>query len=217
MKTFVVIGLGRFGSVIAEELCNQGNEVLAIDPSPEAVQRIADKVTHAAVGDAQDPDVLRSLGVGNYDCGVVAFSSDIGASVLATLNLRDLGVQRIICKARNPIHQEVLSKIGADLVVIPEHESGRKLALSLTKTDILNFIELSEEYGIAEMILPPSWEQKSLRELDVRALYQLNIVAVRNKNGQMHLSPGAGYVFQAGDTVFALGQNENIDRVQKKR
>lgn len=217
MKTFVVIGLGRFGSVVAEELCSQGHEVLAIDPNAEVVQKIADKVTHAAVGDSQDPDVLRGLGVGNYDCAVVAFSTDIGASVLTTLTLRDLGVKKIICKARNPIHQEVLSKIGADHVVIPEHESGRKLALSLTNSDILNFIELSAEYGIAEMVPPKSWENKSIQELNVRVRYQLNVVAVRNANGQMHISPGAGYIFQLGDTVFALGLYENIERVQKKR
>ena len=120
METFVVIGLGRFGSAVAEELCALGHQVLAIDTDEKAVQRMADKVTQAAVGDCQDPEVLEMLGVKNMDGAVVAFSNDIGTSVLITLNLKELGLPRIICKARNHSHREVLRRIGADQVFFPE-------------------------------------------------------------------------------------------------
>ncbi|MEG2000718.1 MAG: TrkA family potassium uptake protein, partial [Evtepia sp.] len=191
MKTFVVIGLGRFGSAVAEELCRLGNEVLAIDKREELVRAIADKVTHAVVGDGQDPEVLRTLGVGNYDCAIMAVSDDLGDSVLITLNLKDLGVKHIICKAKSHVHREVLTRIGADEVVFPEHEIGRKLAGRLTNADILNFIEVSDEYEIVEMNLPKGWIGRSLRTLDVRAKYHINIVAIRGAGGVMHVSPDA--------------------------
>lgn len=214
MKTFVVIGLGRFGSAVAEELCSLGNQVLAIDPDEEAVQRIADKVTQAAVANAQEPDALRTLGVSNFDCAVVAFSNDIGASVLISLNLKDLGIPELICKARNHIHAEVLKRIGADLVVFPEDESGRKLARSIASHDILNYIELSSQYGMTEMFLPESWIDKTLRQLDIRARYHVTVIAVQSREGMMTVSPSAEYVFQRGDLAFVLGDNESIDRLQ---
>lgn len=216
MKTFVVIGLGRFGSAVAEELCNLGHEVLAIDVSEGAVQAVADKVTYAAVGDGQDPEVLRALGVRNYDCAIMAVSTDLGDSVLITLNLKDLGLKKIICKAKNHVHQEVLTRIGADTVIFPEYEIGRRLARSLSHSDILNFIELSENYGIVEMTLPKGWVGHSLRKLDVRAKYHLNVVAIRGKQGEMHISPGADYAFQEGDIIFTLGQNKDIERIHPK-
>lgn len=215
MKTFVVIGLGRFGSAVAEELCSLGNQVLAIDPDQEAVQRIADKVTQAVVANAQEPDALRMLGVSNFDCAVVAFSNDIGASVLSSLNLKDLGIPRLICKARNHMHAEVLRRIGADLVVFPEDESGRKLARSMANHDIFNYIELSAQHGISEMLLPDSWIGKTLRQLDVRAKHHVTVIAVQGRQGGMQVSPSADYCFQAGDIVFALGDNDSIDRMQK--
>lgn len=213
MKTFVIIGLGRFGSALAEELCNQGNEVLAIDQRESVVQSMADKVTYAAIGDGQDPEVLRTLGVGNYDCAIVATSNDIGDSVLITLNLKELGVPKVVCKARNYVHREVLRRIGADQVVFPEHEIGTRLARALSNSDILNLIGLSEEYSIMEMNLPRDWAGKSLRELDVRANHGVNVIALRHDTGEMEVSPGADQVFQAGDIVFVLGKNESIQRI----
>lgn len=112
MKTFVVIGLGRFGSAVATELSSLGHEVLAVDEREDHVQRVAEKVTHAVTGDARDPSVLRALGVRNYDCAVVAVGDDIGNSALITLNLKEIGVKRVICKAQSHVHRKVLEKIG---------------------------------------------------------------------------------------------------------
>ena len=214
MKTFVVIGLGRFGSAVATELSSLGHEVLALDDSEENVQKVADKVTHAVTGDARDPAVLRALGVRNYDCAVVAVGVDVGTSALITLNLKELGVRQVICKAQSHVHRKVLEKIGADRVVFPEHEMGVKLAQGLSSSSVLNFIELSEDFGIVELEIPKSWQHRSIRDLDVRARYHVNIIAVRRgSTGQLTVAPGGDYVLEGKDAVVTLGRNEDINRL----
>ena len=213
METFVVIGLGRFGSAVAEELCALGHQVLAIDTDEKAVQRMADKVTQAAVGDCQDPEVLEMLGVKNMDGAVVAFSNDIGTSVLITLNLKELGLPRIICKARNHSHREVLRRIGADQVVFPELESGRNLARTLANREILNYIELTEQYGIVKLKVPARWVGKTLRDLNVRANYQVNIIAIQSGDEAIQPVPSPDYPFQMGDLIFTLGDNQSNERI----
>ena len=214
MKTFVVIGLGRFGTAVATELCELGHEVLAIDAHEESVQQIAERVTHAVTGDARDPAVLRALGVRNYDCAIVAVGDDVGNSALITLNLKEIGVKRVICKAQSHVHRKVLEKIGADRVVFPEHEMGVKLAQGLSSSNVLNFIELSEDFGIVELEIPKSWQRQSIRDLDVRAKYHVNIIAVRKgSNGLLDVSPGGDYVLEARDAVVTLGRNEDINRL----
>ena len=213
MKTFVVIGLGRFGTAVATELCALGHEVLAIDGTEENVQKVAESVTHAVTGDARDPAVLRALGVRNYDCAVVAVGDDVGNSALITLNLKELGVKQVICKAQSHVHRKVLEKIGADRVVFPEHEMGVKLAHGLSGSNVLNFIELSEDFGIVEIAAPKAWLYHTIKELDVRARHQVNIIAVRKKNGEMTVAPGGDYVLEAGDVVAALGGNDELSRL----
>ena len=215
MKTFVVIGLGRFGSAVATELSSLGHEVLALDDSEENVQKVADKVTHAVTGDARDPAVLRALGVRNYDCAIVAVGDDVGNSALITLNLKDIGVKRVICKAQSHVHRKVLEKIGADRVVFPEHEMGVKLAQGLSSSNVLNFIELSEDFGIVETAVPREWLGKNLMELNVRARYKVNIIAVRKKGEEaFNVTPGPSTIMETGDTVVALGRTEDINRLQ---
>lgn len=213
MKTFVVIGLGRFGTAIATELCALGHEVLALDGDQEKVQQVADRVTHAAAGDARDPAVLRALGVRNYDCAVVAVGSDVGDSALIALTLKELGVGQVICKASSHVHRKVLEKIGADRVIFPEHEMGVKLAHGLSGSNVLNFIELSEDYGIVEIAAPAAWVGKTIKELNVRAEYKVNIIAVRRKNGETVVSPGGEFLVEAGDVVSTLGGNDDLNRL----
>ena len=214
MKTFVVIGLGRFGTAVATELCELGHEVLAIDAHEESVQQIAERVTHAVTGDARDPAVLRALGVRNYDCAIVAVGDDVGNSALITLNLKEIGVKRVICKAQSHVHRKVLEKIGADRVVFPEHEMGFKLAQGLSSSNVLNFIELSDDFGIVELEIPKSWQHRSIRDLDVRAKHHVNIIAVRKgSTGLLDVAPGGDYVLESKDAVVTLGRNEDINRL----
>lgn len=217
MKTFAVIGLGRFGRAIAEELYNMGHEVLAIDSDEAVVQAMADKVTHAAAGDASDPAVLKALGVCDCDCTVLAAAQDVGQSALITLALKELGVPQVVCKAKDATHQRVLERIGADRVIIPEQEAGIKLAQGLARSNVLNFIELSDDYGIVEVDLPADWSDKTLLELNVRVDYRVNVIAVHQKNPDaMIVAPGAGYAFRKDDTVIVLGRYEDINRLNDR-
>lgn len=210
MKSFVIIGLGRFGTAIASELSALGHEVLAVDVDEERVQQVADHVTHAVTGDGRNIEVLRALGVRNFDCVVVAMGSDVGNSALITLNLKELGVKEVICKAQSHVHSRVLEKIGADRVVFPEYEMGAKLAQGLSSSNVLNFIELSEDYGILELSAPQSWQGKSLRELDVRNRHHVNVIAIR-KNGELNVAPSPDLSLESGDQVVALGRYEDIN------
>jgi trk system potassium uptake protein TrkA len=217
LKSFVVIGLGRFGRAVAGELSLLGYEVLAIDREMENVEQMADQVTQAVCCDGSNLQQLKELGVGNFDCAVLAVGSDIGTSALITLNLKELGIPQVICKACSHIHQQVLERIGADLVVFPEHEMGTKLAQNLTGSSLVNFLELSPEYGVVELPVPKSWAGDSILSLNIRKVYRVNIVAVRTA-GQSHLqvAPGADYVFQPNDRVIVVGETAAINNLRTK-
>lgn len=214
MKSFIVIGLGRFGSEAARSLCRQGCEVLAVDVSSELVQQVSDAVTQAVVGDARDKEVLRALDAKSFDCGIVAIGDSLGDSVLATMNLKELGVPYVVCKAHDETHKEVLKKLGADRVVIPEKENAIRLAKSLGSTNVLDYIELSEDYGIIETPAPAQWDGKSLIELNVRAKLGVNILAIK-RDGDVTVSPAADYRIVKGDVLVVLGDNAALKAVQK--
>lgn len=214
MKSYVVIGLGRFGGETARQLCALGSEVLAMDTSSELVQQISEDVTHAVVGDGKDKAVLKALGVRNMDCAVVAIGDDLAASVLVTMNLKELGVPYVVCKAHDETHRRVLERLGADRVVIPEKENARRLARSLTSANVLDYFELSEGVGIVELPVPEKWLGKSLKELDIRAKLGVNIIAVRH-DGRMNTFPSATYGFEHGDVVVVLGDSAAVAKVQK--
>ena len=214
MKSYIVIGLGRFGGEAARKLCELGCEVLAIDSKSELVQQLSNDVTHAAVGDARDKDMLRALGAANFQCGIVAIGDSLADSVLATMNLKELGVPHIVCKAHDETHRQVLLKLGADQVVIPEKENASRLARSLSSPNVLDYIELSEEYGIIEVPAPKRWCEKSLKELNVRAKLGVNIIAVK-RDGKINVSPAADYVIAEGDIMVVLGDTDALRTVQK--
>lgn len=216
MKSYLVVGLGRFGTTVALRLQELGNEVLVMDGNAESVQRLADRVTYAVVGDARDEEVLRSLGAQNFDCAIVAIGEDLAASILITLNLKSLGVPQVICKAPNELHKRALEKVGADRVVIPEREMGLKLAQNLVSSSVLDYIELSRECGIAEIMTPESWVGKSVRDLNVRAKHGVNIIALRDEASDsitVNLAPD--YVLKKTDVMVILGNNEDLLQVQK--
>lgn len=214
MKTYLVIGLGRFGASLATQLCTLGAEVLAVDVRSDLVQQVANAVTHAVVGDAQDKEVLRSLGARNFDCAVIAIGDDLAASVLITMNLKELEVPYIVCKAHDETHRKVLEKLGVDRVVIPEQEHAQRLGRSLYRHNVLDYIELSQSHGILEVPAPKTWIGKTLRELNVRAKLGVNIIAVEN-GGRTNVSPAADYAIQPGDTLVVLGENYALEAVQK--
>ena len=215
MKSYIVVGLGRFGSEVARRLCALGCEVLAMDIHNELVQQISSEVTHAVVGDARDKDVLRSLGVRNLDCAVVAIGDSLSDSVLATMNLKELGLPYIVCKAHDETHRRVLEKLGADRVVIPEQENATRLARSLASPNVLDYIELSEDYGILEVPAPKSWIGKCINELNVRAKLGVNIIAVK-RDGKVEVTLDPDRELSDGDVLVVLGDNKALERVQRQ-
>ena len=214
MKSFAVIGLGLFGSSVARQLCALGAEVLAIDTNYELVQQLSGDVTTAAVADARDAEVLRALGVQDCDSAVVAIGDDLAGSILATMNLKDLGIRQIICKAHDETPRKVLEKLGADKVVIPEKEVADKLARSLTSHNVLDFIELSSAYGIVEITVRKDWVGKSLKELDVRAKLGVNIIAVE-RNEKVTVSPRAEFELAKNDILVVLGDYDSLTMMQE--
>lgn len=214
MRSYIVIGLGRFGSEMARRLSAFGCEVLAMDTKSELVQPLSSVVTHAVVGDARDISVLRSLGAGNFDCAVVAIGASLSNSVLATMNLKELGVPYVVCKAHDETHRQVLRKLGADQVVIPEQENAARLARSLSNPNVLDYIELSDAYGIVELPAPKAWLNKSLIELNVRAKLGVNIIAIR-RDGSITVSPHADFRILENDVMVVLGDTQSLSAVEK--
>jgi len=214
MRSYIVIGLGRFGTEAARRLCELGCEVLAIDSRSDLVQQLSNDVTQAVVANAQDKEVLRALGVKNFECAIVAIGGSLADSVLATMNLKELGVPYVVCKAHDETHRQVLLKLGADQVVIPEQEYAARLARSLSCPNVLDYIELSDEYGIIEVPAPQRWLNKDLKELNVRAKLGVNIIAVK-RAGSVCVSPAADHVILDGDVVVVLGDTKALDKVQK--
>ena len=214
MKSFVVIGLGLFGSSVARQLCALGAEVLAIDTNAELVQQISTEVTSAVVADARDQEVLRALGAHECDCAVVAIGDDLAGSVLATMNMKELGIGHIVCKAHDETHRRVLEKLGAGKVVIPEKEVAEKLARSLTSHSVLEFIELSNDYGIVELPTPRAWVGRNLKELNIRAKHGVNIIAIE-RNGKISVSPRAEYELAKNDILVVLGDYDSLALMQE--
>ena len=214
MRSYVIIGLGRFGTELARKLCALGCEVMVIERDGDLVQQLSQQVTHAVVGDARDLGVLKALGVQDFDCAVVCIGDNLSDSVLATMHLKELGVPKVVCKAHDETHRQVLLKLGADQVVIPEQENAARLAKSLSSHNVLDYIELSDEYGIIDVPAPQQWVGKSLKELNVRAKLGVNIIAVKS-NDNINVSPAADYIITAEDIVVVLGDNNALNAVQK--
>lgn len=213
-KQYVVIGLGRFGSSVAKTLYSLGNDVLAVDSDEERVQNISDSVTHSVQADASDENSLRSLGIRNFDVAVITIGSDIQSSVMATLLVKELGVKYVIAKANNEMHAKVLYKIGADKVVLPERDMGVRIAHNLASANILDYIELSPDYSIAEMTSPQEWQSKTLKELDMRTNYGINVVAIRKEN-HINVTPKADDIIAPGDIIVAIGSYEALTKLEE--
>lgn len=216
MKSYVVIGLGRFGAELATRLYACGEEVMVIDIDEGMIDKIADRVTRAVAADARDVDVLRKLGVENFDRAIVAVGSDLGASALITMNLKSLGVPFVLCKAHDDTYKDILEKLGADRVIIPEREVADKLALGLTHAGVMEYIELSQEFGIVEMEPIPAWVGKTIRQLELRNTYGVNVIAVRSHEDTIKIPPDIDTPIPADVVMVMLGKYEMFENLKKK-
>lgn len=216
VKQFVVFGLGRFGRSVSTALAEAGYEVMAVDSCEECIQEIAPFVTHAVRADVTDIDTLKALGIRNFDVAVVAIGKDMQASIMITLLLKEMGLPYVVAKASTEIHQRVLEKLGADRIILPEQEMGKRIAASLISGNIIDYIQLSQDYSIMEISILKEWAGYTLKELDVRANFGINIIAVENGD-HISVSPGPDYILSPNDTLVVVGKNNVIQELEKKR
>ncbi len=195
-QTVLVVGLGRFGTALAIELEALGNEVLAIDEREDAVQRIAGQVAHAVSGNATDPEVLRSLGVGDLSHAVIGIGNDIEASVLATAAIADMGVEAVWAKAVSAAHARILERVGATQVVFPERDMGTRVAHRVAGR-LLEYLELDDDFVVVEVLAPADSVGRSLQELALRQRRGITVVATKD--------PGGRFAPALPDTVLAAG------------
>lgn len=226
MRQFAVIGLGSFGASVAKTLSEKGCQVLAVDLAGDKVQDASAYVTQAVQVDATDERALRAVGIEGIDCAIVGIGN-LEASILITLTLKEIGIGEVVTKAVNEMHGKVLRKIGATRVVFPERDMGSRLANSLISPKILEQIELAPDYSIMETVAPTKFINKTLEELDVRAKYGINVIAVRKKEpivtekgeseikAKLIIAPEARYVIEEGDILVVIGEKKAIEKLRK--
>lgn len=214
MKSFVVIGCGRFGASLAKTLYKLGNEVMVIDRSEDRIAEISNSVTHAVEADIMDENLLFDLGLSNFDVAVVAIGSVMEASIMATLAAKELGIKQVIAKAQSDMHSRILLKIGADKVVFPEQDMGARVAHNLNSKNILDFIDFSPEYGIVEFVAFKEWENKSLRELSIPSKYHVTIIAIKREE-RFILPPKSEEVVLKGDILVAIGRSKDVEKLER--
>lgn len=211
-KQFAVIGIGRFGGSLIKELIRMGHEVLAIDLDEDRVNDAADFATHAVQADTMDPQVLKALGIRNFDAVIVAIGDNIQSNILTTIVLKELGVKKVISKAKNAMHGKVLEKIGTDIVIYPEQDMAIKLARSLVSINFVEQINISPDYSIIELFTPKVFVNKNLIEIGLRNKMGVTILALRRGN-DIKVSPEPEEKLQAGDILVVLGHNDDLEKL----
>ncbi|SDK19387.1 potassium channel family protein [Lacicoccus qingdaonensis] len=214
-KEFAVIGLGRFGGSIVEELRELDVDVLAIDVNAERVKDFQDIATESVIADTTEEQVLKDLGLRNFDHVVVAIGDNIQSSILTTLLLKDLDVKRVTVKAQSSYHARVLEKIGADFVVHPERDMGRRIAHKLVSNSVLDYLELGGEYSVVEYLANDKMIGRSILDLDIRAEYGISIMAIK-RDDDIIVSPDPAVKIIAGDVLISIGNDDDLNYFEKK-
>jgi len=215
MKSFLIIGLGRFGTSCAYALNDMNYEVLGVDEDARLVNNIAPYITHAVVADSTNEDFLSTIGVDKFDACIVAIGDNQEASVMITVLLKEYGAKYIIAKAHNDLHAKVLSKIGADRVVLPERDMAIKLAHNLYNKNIYDMIDISPDYSIITIQAPKSWCGKTLQELSPRDQFKVNIIAIESSPTDINVLPTATTMIKDNDILVVIGSNEELDKLKK--
>lgn len=213
-KSYAVIGLGQFGTALAEALAESDCDVLVIDVKDELIQEIADKVTYAVRADVREPGVLQKLGVQNVDVAIIAVSEDMEASISATMQAKDLGVPFVMAKAMNRLHGRILEKIGADEIIYPEQSMGLRVARNLMSSGFVDILELSSQFSMAEFKIPDEWVGKTLSQLKIRERHKINIIGIKiGDEVNVELNPDEPL---PGDcTVIAIGKNRDLNKASE--
>jgi len=214
LKSFLVIGLGRFGRSCAKELCDLGYDVLGVDQNLKLVNEAANHLTHTVQADCTDEDFLKSIPIKDFDSCIIAIGDNQETSVMATVLLKEYGAKNIVAKAKSDLHAKILKKLGADKIILPEHDMGVKLAHTLCNTNIYDLIDISPEHSIMSIKPPKDWAGKTLGELSARDKYGINIIAIESDENDANVFPTASTVIEQNDTLIVIGNNENLNILQ---
>ncbi|MEA4816434.1 MAG: TrkA family potassium uptake protein [Lachnospiraceae bacterium] len=216
MRSMLIIGAGRFGTNLAVKLKELGNEVMLVDVNEEAIHKMTPFVTRVQVGDCMDRDVLSELGVRNFDVCFVCISDNFQSSMEITSLLKEQGAPYVVAKSDREIHAELLKKIGADDVVYPERDMAHRTAVRYSARGAFDYIELSPEYAIMEIVPPEDWVGRNVRELDVRTKHRINVIGVRVEK---HILPliNAEHVFNAQEHIIVAGEQKDILKIMNKK
>ncbi|MCD6161300.1 MAG: TrkA family potassium uptake protein [candidate division Zixibacteria bacterium] len=216
MKEFAVIGMGNFGEMLVRKLTELGCKVTAVDINKTQVQALQEYADQAILANAADRKFLENLEVSNYDCFIISTGEDSHASILITLYLKELGAKKIIVKANTADHARILYKVGADDVIIPEEDMAVKIAKNLAQPNVLDYLPLSDEYLIAEIIAPSKFIGKTLKTLKLRTEYHLEVIAIKDKAiKKFNFIPHADYEIQQSDVLVVLGKEKNIEDIKE--
>lgn len=227
MKQFAVFGLGVFGMSVAKNLMAEGMEVIVVDKNEQGIETIKNEVTQAAVLDSTQEEALHAVDIGRIDCAIVAIGDDMEASILTALLLKKLEVPKIIARANSQAHRQILSLIGVDEIISPEDEMGMRLARRLSSTHILHHLDISEEHTIAEVVVAESFIGSTIREMNLRSRFGVNIVGIKKRiphvteDGQnVYIEkyvdfPSPDDVFEEGDVLVMVGSERAVTDVEK--
>ena len=212
-KEFVVIGMGQFGSSVAKTLANAGATVMAVDKDEEYLEKVASYVTHAVCADVSNPEAMKQLGIQNYDGAIVGIGDDLESSVLVTLQLKEMGVSFVMAKAVTDLGGRILQKVGADKVIFPDREIGIRIGNEIMNGNYFEAIEVSEEYSIVDLTVPHAWIGKTLRDINIRSQYGVNVIGIRGID-KVNINPEADYKLQEQDILIVLGHNGEIQKLR---
>ncbi|MDE6182579.1 MAG: TrkA family potassium uptake protein [Eubacteriales bacterium] len=213
-KQVAILGLGRFGQSVAKTLAESGCDVLCCDKDMENVNEMSKYGCHVFQADATDSQVLSEFGINNFDVVIVAIGENMEASILATMMAKDLGAKMVIAKARNDIQKSILEKVGADRVVLPERDMGKRIASTLIATNIIDYINLSDKFAIAEIEAHEKWIGKTILDSNIRAKFGVNIVAIKKyKEKDILVSPDPTTIIEQGDILVVVGETPSIEKI----
>lgn len=213
-KQYLVFGIGRFGSALCRALSEMGHEVLAVDESGDHIRAISPYVTQALELDATDEEAIRTLGVRNFDAVVVSIGDNVKNSIMVTLLCKELGAKYLLAKATDELHAKMLTKMGADRVVFPERDMGLRVAKSLVSPHVVDLINLTGDYTIADITAPSAWWDRSIADIDIRKNYNVSVLLIHRGNELLMNAPPDTRI-ERGDDLLLLGHRNDVDRVEK--
>lgn len=215
MKSILIIGMGKFGHHLCQNLAELGNEIMIVDQKEEVLEDLLPIVTSAKIGDCTNEEVLKSLGVANFDLCFVCIGTNFQSSLEITSLVKEMGAKYVISKANRDIHAKFLLKNGADEVIYPDRDIAEKLAVRHSANHVFDYIELTDDYAIYEIPPLPEWLGKSIREVNFRVKYKVSILGTK-KGEDVSLLPPADHIFMADEHLMVIGRGEDVDRILKQ-